>query len=123
MIRIGTDIIEISRIEQNLSNDAFLKRVYSPKELSFFPHPWGGENMAARFCAKEALIKVLGQWVPMNEVSILNDENGRPYYELEGSAEALCRALNIKSIDLSISHCCDYAVAFAVGQCDDERQV
>ena len=74
-------------------------------------------------CAKEALIKVLGQWVPMNEVSILNDENGRPYYELEGSAEALCRALNIKSIDLSISHCRDYAVAFAVGQCDDERQV
>ena len=55
MIRIGTDIIEISRIEQNLSNDAFLKRVYSPKELSFFPHPWGGENMAARFWANGCL--------------------------------------------------------------------
>ena len=121
MIRIGTDIVEISRIEKNLNNDTFLKRVYSQKELSFFPSKWKGENMAARFCAKEALIKIFGTSVPFHEISILNDENGRPYYELEGSAEALRHELNIEFLDLSLSHCKEYAVAFAIGQCSDER--
>ena len=79
--------------------------------------------MAARFCAKEALIKVFGKAVHMNEISVLNDENGRPYYELEGSAEALRRELYIDQIDLSLSHCREYAVAFAAGLCSDERKV
>ncbi len=123
MIRIGTDIIEISRVEKNLGNESFLKRVYSSKERALYPVPWRGENMAARFCAKEALIKVFGRAIPFNEISILNDENGRPYYELEGSAEALRRELHIEQIDLSLSHCHEYAVAFAIGRCSDERKV
>lgn len=122
MIRIGTDIIEIARVEKNLGSDAFLKRVYSPKELSFYPGHWRAENMAARFCAKEALIKVLGEWVPLPEISVLNDEKGRPYYELTGKAKALQEALGIEYIDLSLSHCHEYAVAFAGGQCADERK-
>lgn len=123
MIRIGTDIIEISRLEKNLDNPAFLKRVYSEKERSYFPSHWRGENMAVRFCAKEALIKVFGKAVPFNEITVLNDEFGRPYYELEGSAEVLRVKLGIESLDLSLSHCKEYAVAFAVGVCSDERKV
>lgn len=123
MIRIGTDIVEISRVEKQLNNDAFLKRVFSEKELSFFPSVWRAENMAARFCAKEALIKIFGTFVPFHEISVLNHENGRPYYELAGSAEMLRRDLNIESLDLSLSHCKEYAVAFAIGQCSDERMV
>lgn len=122
MIRIGTDIIEIERVAKNLNSDAFLKRVYSPEERKFFPRPWRAENMAARFCAKEALIKVLGEKVPFNEISVLNDEKGRPYYDLTGKAKALQKALGIEYIDLSLSHCKDYAVAFACGQCVDERK-
>ena len=123
MIKIGTDIIEISRIEKNLENESFLKRVYSPKERALYPDVLRGESMAARFCAKEALIKVFGKAVPMNEISVLNDEHGRPYYELEGSAEALRRELYIDPIDLSLSPCREYAVAFAAGLCTDERKV
>lgn len=123
MMRIGTDIIEIARVEKNLVNEKFLRRVYSSKELAFYPAHWRGENMAARFCAKEALIKVFGRGIPLHEISILNDENGRPYYELEGSAEALRRELHIDQIDLSLSHCHEYAVAFAIGRCSDERKV
>lgn len=123
MMKIGTDIIEISRVEKNLESEAFLKRVYSKRELTFYPSHWRGENMAARFCAKEALIKVFGRAVPFNEITVLNDEYGRPYYELEGSAEALRRELKIESLDLSLSHCNEYAVAFAIGMCSDERKV
>lgn len=123
MIRVGTDMIEIKRVEKNLSNEVFLKRVYSPRELAHFSETWRAENMAARFCAKEALIKVLGQGVPMNEITVLNDEHGRPYYELTGKAEALKQALGIEYIDLSLSHCKEYAMAFAAAQCADERMV
>ena len=123
MIRIGTDIVEISRIEKNLCSDAFLTRVFSQKELSFYPLVWKSENMAVRFCAKEALVKIFGISVPFHEISILNDANGRPYYELEGSAEMLRKELGIESFDLSLSHCKEYAVAFAIGQCSDERMV
>ena len=122
MIRIGTDIIEIERVARNLDSDAFLKRVYSPKELQFFPGPWRAENMAARFCAKEALIKVFGEKVPFYEITVLNDEKGRPYYELTGKAKVIQKALGITDIDLSISHCKEYAVAFACGQCVAERK-
>ena len=123
MNRIGTDIIEISRIEKNLENPAFLKKVYSPKELAHYPSHWRSENMAARFCAKEALIKVFGEKVPFHEISILNDEYGRPFYVLEGKAEEVRCRLNIDSIDLSLSHCKEYAIAFAIGQYSDERKV
>lgn len=121
MTRIGTDIIEISRVEKNLGNASFLRRVFSETELRNYPAQWRAENMAARFCAKEALIKVFGQYVPMNEISVLNDESGRPYYKLEGTAENVRVELGIDSIDLSLSHCREYAVAFAIGQCKEER--
>lgn len=123
MNRIGTDIIEISRVEKNLSNPSFLKRVYSEKELAMYPSHWRGENMAARFCAKEALIKIFGKAVPFHEITVLNDSSGRPYYELEGSAEALRRELEIDFLDLSLSHCKEYAVAFAIGYSLNERKV
>ncbi len=119
MIRIGTDIIEIERVAKNLGSDAFLKHVYAPKELA---PPWRAESMAARFCAKEALIKVFGERVPFYEIAILNDEKGRPYYELTGKAKALQTALGITDIDLSLAHCKEYAVAFACGQCVAERK-
>lgn len=123
MIRIGTDIVEISRVEKKLKSPAFLKRVYSEKERSAAPYPQQRESMAAYFCAKEALVKVFGKAVPFYEITVSKDENGRPYYELEGSAEALRRELKIDSLDLSLSHCREYAVAFAIGQCSDERKV
>ncbi|MGI5873480.1 MAG: holo-ACP synthase [Bacillota bacterium] len=121
MIRVGTDIIEIARIEKNIKNPAFLKRVYSPKELALFPEPRPVQSLAARFCAKEALIKVFGEWVPFHEITVLNDAAGRPFYELSGTAEAKRRSLKIDALDLSLSHCEEYAVAFAVGLCAEER--
>lgn len=119
MIRIGTDIIEIERVAKNLGNDAFLKRVYCPEELKPPPR---AESLAARFCAKEALIKILGERVPFYEIAVLNDEKGRPYYELTGKAQALAKTLGITNIDLSLSHCKAYAVAFACGECVGERK-
>ena len=116
MIRVGTDIIEIDRIKENLNNPMFLERVFSEKERELFSSFKNAQSFAARFCAKEALIKVFGEGVPLNEISVLNDEKGRPYYELSGSAEIKKQDLAIERLDVSLSHCKTYAVAFAIGE-------
>ena len=117
MIRVGTDIIEIDRVKKNLDNPMFLKRIFSEKERELFsPVHHHVQSLAARFCAKEALIKVFGESVPFCEISILSDEGGRPFYELTGSAETKRQDLSIEKLDVSLSHCKTYAVAFAIGE-------
>ena len=116
MIRVGTDIIEIDRVKKNLDDPAFLNRVFSEKERELFASDGRVESMAARFCAKEALIKIFGEGVSFNEISVLKDDRGRPYYELTGGAETKKRDLAIERLDVSLSHCKAYAVAFAVGE-------
>lgn len=122
MFRVGVDIVEIARVAKNLQNEAFLKRVYAPSELAKYPSPYGEKSMAARFCAKEALIKVFGVAVPLNDIAVLNDAAGRPYYVLSGKAEATRAALGLKELDISLSHSEEYAIAYALGVGDDERK-
>lgn len=105
MYSIGTDIVDIERIEQCASNDRFLSRVFSKKELEFFskkknPYP----SMAGNWAAKEAFSKALGTGVrdfSLNEVSVLRDDNGKPFLELSGNALKIAKEL---SFSVSISH-------------------
>ena len=105
MYSIGTDIIDIVRIEKSASNDRFLSRVFSKKELDFFskknnPYP----SMAGNWAAKEAFSKTLGTGVrgfSLNEVSVLRDNNGKPFLELSGNALKIAKGL---SFSVSISH-------------------
>lgn len=89
----GIDSVEIERIKNSLSNDKFLKRVYSQKEQALFALKKGKsyyQSIAANFAAKEAFSKALKTGVrgfELNEVSILRDEMGAPYIELEGKAK------------------------------------
>jgi holo-[acyl-carrier protein] synthase len=56
---VGVDIVEISRIEEAIKErgDTFLKRIYTPAELECYRHKL--PSLAARFSAKEAVIKAL----------------------------------------------------------------
>ncbi len=62
MIRVGTDIIEIHRMEQAIERDSFLQRVFTEYERNY---AWGRNKQAAAsfagiFAAKEACVKALG---------------------------------------------------------------
>jgi len=68
------------------------------------------QRLAARFAAKEAVIKVISKEEPLalRDVIILNRKNGAPYCKLKKNLSV--------NIFLSISHIEDYAVACAVAE-------
>ena len=97
---IGTDIVEISRIENAIKSQHFLDRVYTSGEKDYASskhNPF--QTYAGMWAAKEAAVKAIGGNIVDYEV--LHTSQGKPY-------------LNIKNTQLSISHCDDYAVAFVI---------
>ena len=115
MYSIGIDIVDIQRIEKSVSNIKFLSKVYSKKELDFFsskknPYP----SMAGNWAAKEAFSKSLGTGLKgfsLNEVSVLRDENGKPFLELSGKALEIAKGL---FFSVSISHTDALATAVVI---------
>ncbi|SHF09515.1 holo-ACP synthase [Caloramator proteoclasticus] len=112
---IGTDIIEISRIKKAAENSSFLARVYTQKELEYIKTKQI-ESAAGYFAAKEAVSKALGTGIKgfsFRDIEILK-KDGVPYVVLHRGAKRIAEDKDIKNIQLSISHCRDYAVAFVV---------
>jgi holo-[acyl-carrier protein] synthase len=115
---IGVDIIEIDRIEQLIRRwgDTFLQRVFTPAELKLFNKT---SSLAARFAAKEAVLKALGacdKGISWQEIEILADLNGKPLVNLMGKAKLKADESSISKINISLSHSKEYAVAFVVGE-------
>jgi holo-[acyl-carrier protein] synthase len=109
---IGTDICSISRLEQSLIVTPELKqRLFHSNELELRP-----ASLAARFAAKEALAKALGdpRMLSWNEIEIVKDELGKPSFQLHGKAEENLRSLGNLRIHLSLSHESDVAIATVV---------
>lgn len=114
----GTDIIEIERIKNSIEDEtmgkAFVERVYTPKEIAYCESKkmQKYQHYAARFAAKEAAFKAISQQledkysISWKNIEVMNDEQGRPSLNLIG-----IDLKNIEDIDLSLSHCKEYAVA------------
>lgn len=117
-IRTGVDIIEIERIKQSIeeTEGKFCERVYTKKEIEYCESKKAQkyQHYAARFAAKEAVLKAISQLlkskfdIEWKEIEVLNDEEGRPFVNL------LKKDIPIDEIDISISHCKTYAVASVV---------
>lgn len=114
---IGTDIIEIERVELAIkrSGQEFLDRVFTPAEQSYC----GGkvQCLAGRFAAKEAVLKALGtglRGLRWTNIEILPNYQGKPEVRLTGGALELAAGMDIAKIMVSISHDRGRAVAFAV---------
>ena len=118
-ISCGVDIIEISRIKKSIeeSEDRFLQRVYTDKEIEYCEskNKQKYQHYAARFAAKEAVFKAISNKlenkydIEWKNIEIINDKEGRPYINFID-----IEIKEIDQIDISISHCREYAVANAV---------
>ena len=116
----GIDIVSVRRIRQSIARggEAFLNRVYTAGERAYCqPRARRFEHYAARFAAKEAFMKALGDHVislAFNQIEIKKKPSGKPYVSL--SKTLLKRAgLSLKAkIDLSLSHDHDLAIASVV---------
>lgn len=109
-ISLGVDIEEISRFKDlNRNKDKnFLNKIFTEKEIDYcFSKKEPAQHLTGRFTAKEAIIKAinsLGEKSPsLNMIEIENDKKRIPLVILEG--------YNIK---ISLSHCKDKAIAFAI---------
>jgi len=120
---MGTDIIEISRIRNSIQkySGKFEERVFTPKEIDYCrskADPF--KHFAARFAAKEAVLKSLGtgmaEGITWQDMEILNQESGRPVLSLSGKGQELFNSLKLKDIHISISHDKIYAVAQAIAE-------
>jgi len=114
MHSVGIDIIEIPRIERAIQRwgERFLQRVYTPSELELYRHRTA--SLAARFAAKEAVMKALGRAVPWREVEVTRGPRGRPQLRLLGQAQARALELGLE-LEVSLSHSRELAVASVVG--------
>ena len=118
---IGTDIAEVKRFEKWVKESEMIERFFNEKERcreGLKSEAAKCQHYAARFAAKEAFSKALGTGISgfsLQEVYIVNDENGKPILKVEGSALKLmeekfgeCRLF------VSLSHEKEYATAFVV---------
>jgi len=117
---IGTDIVEVNRIERAAARlgDKFLNRLFTMEERSYCDgHRGRWQCYAARFAAKEAVLKALGTGLACcrwTEIEVINWPSGRPGISLSGGAARLARDRGIGEILISLAHDGDRALAFAV---------
>jgi holo-[acyl-carrier protein] synthase len=117
---LGTDIVEIARIENKLiSNPSLLNHIYSTEEQAYCNaqrKPY--QSYAARFAVKEAFLKAFGVSFIGNhalpEISVSNDKHGKPTISLSGKTLVAFNELGMKSMHVSISHADHYAVASVI---------
>jgi holo-[acyl-carrier protein] synthase len=115
VLETGVDIVEIERVAElaRRYGDRFGRRVFAADEwLAFRDRP---HSLAARFAAKEAVIKALGSpEMALHEIRVHRLPGARPTVELVGRARARAQKLGVRHIALSLSHSHRYAVAFVV---------
>jgi holo-[acyl-carrier protein] synthase len=119
---IGTDIIDVVRIKKILDGDAnknFIDKVFTGDEINYCESKHYPEiHYAARFAAKEAVFKAFGTGyrggMSWKDISVKNDELGKPAIELSGKTLDNFKKRNFKSIQISLSHTKEYAVSFVV---------
>lgn len=120
IVSCGTDIIETKRLRDALKrwNKAFLRRVFTQKEIDYsMRRRFKCEHLAARFAAKEAVFKAFGDGFSgahFKDVEIINDKNGRPQVFLKGDMKKLSKKKKIDDIMISMSHTRNYAQAVAI---------
>lgn len=119
LLGVGCDIIEIARIEKAVRQEAFKRRVFAAGEIAYCEGRGrqAAASFAARFAAKEAVLKALGTGLrggALTEIAVVNDELGKPSVRLAGYHQQLAESLGVKRICLSMSHGRETAMAYVV---------
>ena len=116
IVGIGVDLVDIGRFERTIERTPRLvERLFSPAERVRPPR-----SLAARYAAKEALIKALGgsDGLHWTEIEITPEASGRPWFTLTGSTAAVIAERGITGLHLSMSHDAGFATAFVVAESD-----
>lgn len=118
ILGIGTDIIEIDRIEKAINNTPmFLEKIFTKRELKELAKiNFRAESIAGNFAVKESVSKAIGTGVrgfSLSDIEVFRDELGKPFVELSNKVKELIKSNNYK-FNVSISHNRSCAIAFVV---------
>ena len=118
MYNIGIDMATVSRIEKSCQKESFRNHVFTQAELDLFFNREKPKysSLAANFAAKEAFSKALGTGIRdfnINEIEVLRDELGTPYFNFYGKAAEIVSANGYKA-KVSLSHEGDSAIAMVL---------
>ena len=122
LIGVGTDIIEIERLKRasERSGGRLLEKIFTTGERVFCDARKDRFSCyAARFAAKEAVLKAMGTGMAgcgLADVEVTRTRGGRPEIVLHGAAAEIAKNKGISAVLISISHNRDQAVAFAVAE-------
>jgi holo-[acyl-carrier protein] synthase len=113
----GIDAIELDRVRKTYNRHPrrFLTRVYTKLEIAYCRGRV--PELAARFAAKEAMMKTLGtgaRGVGWRDIEILADRRGKPLVYLHGRAAARAAEIGLGQAEISMTHSDTMAMAFIV---------
>ncbi|MFU2360578.1 MAG: holo-ACP synthase [Phascolarctobacterium sp.] len=123
IVGVGCDIIEIERIARAIKSESFIRRVFTAEEAAYCQRrgQQAAASFAARFAAKEAVLKALGTGLregSLQEIAVDNDGLGKPLVQLSGHFAMLAKQLGVKNIQISLSHSREFAVAYVIMEDD-----
>ena len=116
---VGIDIIEIARVADVIARhgDRFLNKIYTPDEIA---HCRGRvPELAARFAAKEAVMKALGtgvRGVSWKDIEVLPNRRGKPLVFLYGRGAVRAKQIELRGLEISLTHSREFAIASVVGE-------
>ena len=120
ILGIGIDMIEVNRVTEKIDkNRGFKEKVFSEHERIFCDSKKNkNENYAARFAAKEAFLKATGLGLQLghqlSDIEVINDDQGKPSFNLSGDFKAKAVEHHWNKIHLSISHLQNIACAVVI---------
>lgn len=117
----GIDIVEVQRMAGIIARwgNRFVERVFTPGEIAYCHNrALPAMHYAARFAAKESLLKSLGMGLGMGlslqEIEVVSDQRGKPEVRLRGKAEGMLHSLGVSAMHLSLSHTRHAATAMVI---------
>ena len=118
---IGTDIVEVERIKNLSSISKFAKKILSKNELNTFNSLNKDKQiyfLSKQFAAKEAISKALGTGIgheaSLNNIEILRDEKGKPFFNAINELSILISDLGITKTHVSLADESNYAIAMVI---------
>jgi holo-[acyl-carrier protein] synthase len=119
IVGIGVDAVEIDRFRRSLERTPSMKtRLFTHEELEYVePHDDPSASLAARFAAREAVMKAMGVGLgafEFHDVWVQRADSGRPTLAVTGRAEQIANDLGVTDWHLSITHTDTTAIAYVI---------
>jgi len=135
-LRVGVDLVAVDEVAESVRHfgDRYVTRVYTPHEIESCRSRGDGRDLpgalviaslAARFAAKEAVIKVLRPvevQLDWRSIEIHRMTGGWCEIHLSGQAAAMAAEVGIDEFSVSMTHETSFAAAVVVGRCSSREQ-